>query len=238
MNIFDLLIKDKTSVLLDDVHLSKENTLILEQLLKEYKYRDQLNAYGLQVNHKILLHGTSGCGKTMLAKAIATALGSNLLILNLSNVVNARIGETSQNIKQIYEKAIREKAILFLDEFDQIGKQRVSDENDVGEMRRLVNSLIQQMDYLPNTVVLLAATNHLDVIDDALLRRFQIRMQFDLPTRDALDEYYDTLLASFPEKLQSVPRTYDISYAEAKDSILTAVKFLLIQDLEKSESEM
>ena len=236
MNIFDLLIKDKTSVLLDDVHLSKENTLILEQLLKEYKYRDQLNAYGLQVNHKILLHGTSGCGKTMLAKAIATALGSNLLILNLSNVVNARIGETSQNIKQIYEKAIREKAILFLDEFDQIGKHRVSDENDVGEMRRLVNSLIQQMDYLPNNVVLLAATNHLDVIDDALLRRFQIRMQFELPTKDALDDYYDTLLARFPKKWQSVSRMYDVSYAEAKDSILTAVKFLLIQDLEKVES--
>jgi SpoVK/Ycf46/Vps4 family AAA+-type ATPase len=93
-----------------------------------------------------LFQGSSGCGKTMTAKAIANALDKNILILNLSNIVCYRIGETSQNIKQVFDKAGREKAVLFLDEFDQIGKARGSDDIDVGEMRRLVNTLIQLID--------------------------------------------------------------------------------------------
>lgn len=232
MNIFDLILKDKSEIVLDDVHLTDQNKIQLEQLLKEYKYREQLNALGLTVNHKILLHGASGCGKTMLAKAIAQALDINILILNLSNIINARIGETSQNIKQIFEKAIREKAVLFLDEFDQIGKQRVSDENDVGEMRRLVNSVIQQMDYLPESVMLIAATNHLDIIDDALLRRFQIRMNFEMPSEKDLDQYYNKLLTQFPEKWHTVSRKYHVSFAEARDYILTEIKRLVIEELE------
>lgn len=237
MNIFDLIVKDKSIVNPEEVHLSTENNRILEQLLKEYKYRDELRAYGLTVNHKVLLHGASGCGKTLLAKAIAAAMDTNILILNLSNIINARIGETSQNIKQIFEKAIREKAILFLDEFDQIGKQRVSDENDVGEMRRLVNSVIQQMDYLPDSVLLIAATNHVDIIDDALLRRFQVRMHFEMPTDEELRQYYDDLLGRFPAKWQGVVRRYSISYAEARDYILTDVKRMLIEELEAATKE-
>lgn len=235
MNVFDLIISDKDTVNLDDVYLSSDNRTMLNQLLKEYKHREELHKYGLSVNHKILFHGASGCGKTMVAKAITNALNNKLLILNLSNIVNARIGETSQNIKQIFEKAIREKAVLFLDEFDQIGKQRVSDENDVGEMRRLVNTVIQQIDYLPESVMLIVATNHLDMIDDALVRRFQLRLQFEMPTDEELDFYYDGLLLDFPLKWRTVRRKYNISYAEAKDFILTSVKSLLINELEGDE---
>ena len=235
MNIFDLIIKDKKDVNFDDIHLSDENKVIVNALLKEYTYREELSTYGLQVNHKILLHGASGCGKTMLAKALAAALNINILILNLSNIINARIGETSQHIKQVFEKAIREKAILFLDEFDQIGKQRLSDENDVGEMRRLVNSVIQQLDYLPETVLLIAATNHLDIIDHALVRRFQICMNFDLPTTVELDRYYDSLLLKFPDKWRAIARKYEVSFAEAKDYLFTALKALIIQDIEAKQ---
>lgn len=234
MNIFDLIIKDKEVVELDEVYLSATNRSMLNQLIKEFKYREELLKYGLKVNHKVILTGASGCGKTMMAKAIAQSLGLNLLILNLSNIVNARIGETSQNIKQIFEKAIRDKAILFLDEFDQIGKQRVSDENDVGEMRRLVNSVIQQMDYLPDFVLLIAATNHVDIIDHALLRRFQLRFDFELPSVLELDKYYNGLLEKFPSRFHSIERKYEISYAEAKDYLLTTIKAKLIDELENT----
>ena len=235
MNVFDLIINDKEEVSFSDIYLDDANRQVLTQLILEHKYIDELNKYGLPVNNKILLHGSSGCGKTMTAKAIARELGKNILILNLSNVVCSRIGETSQNIRQVFDKASREKAVLFLDEFDQIGKARGNDDQDVGEMRRLVNTLIQLIDYYPEKALLLCATNHIDIIDSALLRRFQLRIKFEMPTSDVLDDYYDKLLATFPEYLQNIERKYEISFAEAKDHTFTFVKSELIKSLEEKQ---
>lgn len=160
MNLYNLIIQDKEAVTLDDVYFDAQNRQQFVQLIKEHTYVKQLQEYGLPVNKKILLQGSSGCGKTMMAKAIANALGKNIIILNLSNIVSSRIGETSQNIKMIFDKAAREKSVLFLDELDQIGKARGSDDKDVGEMRRLVNTLIQLIDYYPENALLLCATNY------------------------------------------------------------------------------
>ncbi|KEQ31263.1 ATPase [Pedobacter antarcticus 4BY] len=232
MNIFDLIIFDKEQTKLDDIFLNRENRKSVELLIKEYSYIEELHQYGLPVNNKLLLHGSSGCGKTTTAKAIANALGKPLLILNLSNVICSRIGETSQNIKQVFDKAAREKAVLFLDEFDQIGKARDHQDKDVGEMRRLVNTLIQLIDYFPERSLLIGATNHLAIIDIALLRRFQLTIGFEMPTRSVLDIYYDKLLERFPEHMQIIQRKYDVSYAEAKDDAFTQVKAALITNLE------
>jgi SpoVK/Ycf46/Vps4 family AAA+-type ATPase len=235
MNIYDLVINDKEKVTLNDIILEENNRQKFVQLIKEHAYVEELRRYGLPVNNKILLQGSSGCGKTMTAKAIANALGKNILILNLSNVVCSRIGETSQNIKQVFDQAAREKAVLFLDEFDQIGKARGSDDKDVGEMRRLVNTLIQLIDYYPENALLLCATNHPEIIDAALLRRFQLRVNFEMPASGTLDAYYDKLLSRFPEELQHIERKYNISYAEARDHSFTLVKGALINKLEEKE---
>ncbi|WP_212005131.1 AAA family ATPase [Chitinophaga sp. HK235] len=232
MTVYDLIIKDKEQTKLDDVFLQEDNRNAIIQLIKENNYAEELQQYGLPVNNKLLLHGSSGCGKTTTAKAIANALGKNLFILNLSNVVCSRIGETSQNIKAVFDKAGREKAVLFLDEFDQIGKARGDDDKDVGEMRRLVNSLIQLIDYYPQQSLLICATNHAEIIDHALIRRFQLKISFEMPGAAELNVYYDKLLAAFPERLQKIKRRYDISFAEAKDDAFTQVKAALIADLE------
>ncbi|MGN0019231.1 MAG: AAA family ATPase [Sphingobacterium hotanense] len=232
MNIQDLIIKDKEPVNLSDVFLSEENRLQIQQLIKEQLYVEDLQQYGLPVNNKVLLFGSSGCGKTTTAKAIANAVERPLIVLNLSNIINSRIGETSQNIKQVFDRAIRDKAVLFLDEFDQIGKARGEDENDVGEMRRLVNTMIQLIDYLPEQVMLICATNHIDIIDFALIRRFQLKISFEMPSSEVLDAYYDKLLARFPSELQQIERRYNISFAEAKDYTYTLVKAKLIAALE------
>ena len=236
MNIFDLIIQDKEVVSLEDVFLNTFNQQNIQQLIREHHFVEELTKYNLPVNNKILLQGNSGCGKTTTAKAIANALGKPILILNLSNVVCSRIGETSQNIKQVFDKAAREKAVLFLDEFDQIGKERSNDDKDVGEMRRLVNTIIQLIDYFPQNSLLIAATNHADLIDVALMRRFQLRIQFEMPISEVLDTYYDKILISFPAELQNFERQYHISFAEAKDYAFTKVKTILLEKLEKEEN--
>ncbi|WP_300689496.1 ATP-binding protein [Chryseobacterium sp.] len=236
MSLYNLIIQDKEQVNLSEVFLDKSNRDHLTQLIKEYTYLKELQEYGLPVNNKILLQGSSGCGKTMTAKALANALGKNIIILNLSNIVSSRIGETSQNIKMIFDKAGRERAVLFLDELDQIGKARGSDDKDVGEMRRLVNTLLQLIDYYPENALLLCATNHPEIIDTALLRRFQLKINYEMPSAEFLDTYYDQLLNQFPEEMRTIERRYSISFAEAKDHALTAVKAALIRKLEARET--
>lgn len=232
MNLYELTVNDIEKIALTDLLFSDENKIALAQTIKEHQYIEELKKYNLNADHKILLYGHSGCGKTTTAKAIATALNKNIVIINLSTLINARIGETSKNIKALFDKAIREKSVLFLDEFDQIGKSRDSDDKDVGEMRRLVNTLIQLIDYFPNDSLLICATNNYNIIDTALLRRFQIRLKFEMPDEKELDLYYDKILASFPVHLQEIPRKYKISYAEAKDYIHTSMKKLIIEELE------
>ncbi|MFK8272982.1 AAA family ATPase [Capnocytophaga canimorsus] len=229
----DFVINDKEYIDFESVHLSESNKETLIQLVKEHKYIEHLEKYNLHVDNKILLHGASGCGKTTTAKALAKKLGRPIFILNLSNIVHSRIGETSKNIKAVFDKAQREKAVLFLDEFDQIGKSRTDDERDVGEMRRLVNTIIQLFDYFPKQSLLICATNHIDFIDFALLRRFQLKLKFEMPTPYQLDIYYDQILTPFPEKYRKVTRRYGISYAEVKDYVHTQVKRQIIDDLEK-----
>jgi len=236
MSLYNLIIQDKEQVNLNEVFLDKNNKEHLVQLIKEHNYIKELQEYGLPVNNKILLQGSSGCGKTMTAKAVANALGKNIMILNLSNIVSSRIGETSQNIKMIFDKAARERSVLFLDELDQIGKARGSDDKDVGEMRRLVNTLIQLIDYYPEHSLLLCATNHPEIIDTALLRRFQLKINYEMPSTEILDTFYDQLLDQFPEDMKTVDRKYSISFAEAKDYALTSVKAALIKKLEAKET--
>jgi SpoVK/Ycf46/Vps4 family AAA+-type ATPase len=228
MSLYNLIIQDKEQVNLNEVFLDKNNKEHLVQLIKEHHYIKELQEYGLPVNNKILLQGSSGCGKTMTAKAVANALGKN--------IVSSRIGETSQNIKMIFDKAARERSVLFLDELDQIGKARGSDDKDVGEMRRLVNTLIQLIDYYPEHSLLLCATNHPEIIDTALLRRFQLKINYEMPSAEILDTYYDQLLDQFPEDMRTVDRKYSVSFAEAKDYALTSVKAALIKKLEAKET--
>lgn len=234
MTSFDLIIEDKESIEIDQLFLSTKNKEALLQLIKEQKYFSELEKYGLGVDNKVLLYGSSGCGKTATAKAVAKALNKNILILNLMNFVSSKVGETGKNLKIVFEKAGRERAVLFLDEFDQVAKMRGNDDKDVGEMRRLVNTLIQLIDYFPKDALLIAATNHPELIDIALMRRFQLKLKYELPTNEQLDIYYKELLKSFPERFHNIERKYGISYAEAKDRIYTGLKKLIINELENN----
>ncbi|MEM0518619.1 AAA family ATPase [Aequorivita flava] len=233
MALSDFIIISKEATLgLNQLHLSKANKNALKQLLKEFKHFEILNKYKLPVANKIFLFGHTGCGKTTTAKAIAQSLDKKIIILNLGNIVSSRLGETAKNITEVFKKAARENAVLLLDEFDSIGKLRDHDDKDSAEMKRLVNTVIQLIDELPNNVLLIAATNHPSVIDTALLRRFQLKLKFELPDQDQLDVYYNSLLEQFPEEFSVLNRVYNISYAEAKDITFSAVKNAIIKNEE------
>lgn len=235
MRLHDLILKStEISISLDDLHLNTHNKEQLQQLLDEFNYFEALKQYDLPIANKVLLHGHTGCGKTATAKAIAKELNKEIIILNLGNFVSSKLGETAKNITDIFKKASREKAVLFLDEFDYIGKIRDYDSKDSGEMKRIVNTTIQLIDYLSNETLLIAATNYVEIIDTALLRRFQLRLQYDLPNNEDLDHYYDDLLSKYPKKYQKLTRVYNISYAEAKDIVTLFVKKQII-DIEKSK---
>lgn len=232
MNLYELTVNDTEKIAIQDLFFSPENKTVLEQTIKEHRYINELKKYNLQVDNKILLHGHSGCGKTTTAKAIATALNKEIIIVNLSTIINARIGETSKNVKALFDKAARENAVLFLDEFDQIAKSRENDDKDVAEMKRLVNTIIQLIDYFPANCLLICATNFYNSIDSALLRRFQIKLNFEMPNESQLDLYYDKILNEFPIHFQDIKRKYGISYAEVKDYVNTTMKGLIIAELE------
>ncbi|TDU34309.1 ATPase family protein associated with various cellular activities (AAA) [Gelidibacter sediminis] len=219
---------------LDELHLSTEIRDKLNQLIEEFTFIEALNKLNIPVDNKILLHGKTGCGKTATAHAIGSALKKEVITLNLGGFVSSRLGETGKNIAEIFKKASYGNAVLFIDEFDFIGKIRDYDAKDSGEMQRLVNILIQQIDNLPDTSLLICATNHVEIIDTALLRRFQIKLYYELPTVGQLDSYYDSILVHFPEDVNTIKRAYNISYAEAKDSAYQQIKANVIS-LEKKK---
>lgn len=214
---------------LDDLHLNADIRERINQLLEEFTYINALNNLDIPVDNKILLYGHTGCGKTATAYAIGQALNKKIIAINLSGFVSSKLGETAKNLSELFKKAQNDRAILFIDEFDFIGKLRDYDEKDSGEMKRLVNTLLQLIDNLQDDTLLICATNHLDIIDTALLRRFQIRLKYTLPTEEDLDVYYDDLLKGFPNHLNTVKRSYGISYAEAKDKVHQQIKANVIQ---------
>lgn len=222
---------------LDQLHLNDDIRERINQLLEEFVYINALNNLNIPVDNKILLHGHTGCGKTATAYAIGHALNKKVIAINLSGFVSSKLGETAKNLSDLFKKAINDDAILFIDEFDFIGKLRDYDEKDSGEMKRLVNTLLQLIDNLPDNTLLICATNHLGIIDSALLRRFQIRLGYTLPTEEDLNNYYDSILSGFPKHLNIIKRSYGISYAEAKDSIHQQIKANVI-DFEKRKKHL
>ncbi len=214
-----------------DQHLQDQ----INQFLLEYQFKEDLLKYKLPIVNKLLLHGATGCGKTYTAKAIATHFNMKLVVINLASIISSKLGETAKNIEALFKEVQYEASVLFLDEFDSIGQIRDHDANDNSEMKRVVNAILQLMDYFPQKSILIGATNQIHMIDTALRRRFEMELEFKLPNQELLNQYYDQLLSNYPKQYTAMQRVYNISFAEAQQLVFQNVKHNIIQEKLKNK---
>ncbi len=167
--------------LIDEViYLNEENQQNVNTFIEYYNSRNEIFKEGYQIPNSILLFGPPGTGKTKLAKYLCSKIQLPLVVARLDGVISSYLGSTAKNIRQLFDFAQRVPCILFLDEFDAIAKVR-DDEHELGELKRVVNSLLQNIDSLNNGSIIIAATNHENLLDPAVWRRFGFKLKIDVP---------------------------------------------------------
>jgi SpoVK/Ycf46/Vps4 family AAA+-type ATPase len=165
---------------IDEIILSRENKNLINEFVQEHHRSELLRSYNLEPRNRILLAGAPGNGKTSLAEGIAQSLMVPFFVIRYDGIIGSYLGETASRLKEMFDFIRTQECVLFFDEFDAIGKER-GDIHETGEIKRVVSSLLLQIDRLPSYVVVVAATNHPELLDRAVWRRFQIRMELSKP---------------------------------------------------------
>ena len=206
---------------LEDLILPAEADETLRELVAEQHRADLLRSYGLEPRNRVLFAGPPGNGKTTLAEAVANALNVSLLVVRYEAVIGSYLGETAQRIGRVFEHARSQHCVLFFDEFDSVGKER-GDLHETGEIKRVVSSLLLQIDALPSYVVVVTASNHPELLDRAVWRRFQIRLELPAPTQGQIEEWFRRFEKRHEQPLGLSPRSLaqrlrGLSFAEVED---------------------
>lgn len=166
----------------DDLVLPNDVKKIVSQLIEEQIRADLLRSYALEPRHKIMLAGKPGTGKTSLAEAIAERLMVPMYLVRYDALIGSYLGETAMRLRQLFDFASTRKCVLFFDEFDTIGKER-GDSHELGEIKRVVSSLLLMTDSLPSYTVVIGASNHPELLDRAIWRRFQLKVELPMPDK-------------------------------------------------------
>lgn len=186
---------------------SKITTPIVLQPLMQNKISDFISAvnhqgeligHGIETSNTLLLYGKPGCGKTTVARYISEQTGLPLVIARFDAIVSSLLGNTAKNIRKIFDFAHNKPCILFLDEFDAIAKAR-DDQHELGELKRVINSLLQNMDTFSSENILIAATNHPELLDKAIWRRFNHVIEIGLPQENEIAQ----LIKEFTDKFKN-----------------------------------
>jgi SpoVK/Ycf46/Vps4 family AAA+-type ATPase len=175
---------------LSDIILSSTLRNAVDELVEEHHRSDLLRSYNLKPRNRILLTGAPGNGKTSLAEALAHSLMVPLVVVRYEGLITSYLGETATRLRRLFEFAHTRRCVLFFDEFDTLGKER-GDIHETGEIKRVVSSLLLQIDDLPAHAVVISATNHPELLDRAVWRRFQLRLELPRPTREQIKQYFD-----------------------------------------------
>ena len=233
----DLIELRNPSHRLDDVVLNVQPRGQIDDLIREQTRRDRLREHGKTPSRRILFVGPPGSGKTMTAEALAAALKLPLFVIRLEVLITRFMGETAAKLRLVFDETAKRRGLYLFDEFDAVGGHR-SASNDVAEMRRVLNSFLQFMEEPNATDSLIAsATNHPDLLDRALLRRFDLVLQFDMPT----DEQVRQIIKSYLRPLkhpklawkQIVEAGRDLSQSELARATEKAVKTAILDERDR-----
>ena len=206
---------------LSELVLQSGTREVCMDFIEEHHRRDLLRSHGVEPRHRMLLVGPPGGGKTSLAEAIATELALPLLSVRYEGLIGSFLGETASRMEALFAGVRTRPCVLFFDEFDAVAKER-GDVHETGEIKRVVSSLLLQIDRLPSHVVVIAATNHAELLDRAVWRRMQVRVSLPNPTRDAKVEWLQAWLQRQQTTFGLAPRTIadqlgTISFAELEE---------------------
>lgn len=226
--LFDIRSSDQY---LSDIVLSAELKSQVEEIIREFVSSELLKTFGLSPRKKILFAGPPGCGKTLCANVLAAELGLPLLYARFDSVISSYLGETSANLRRIFDFASSGTWVVFFDEFDAIGKSR-DDLSEHGELKRVVNTFLQLLDNFNSDSIFIAATNHESNLDNALWRRFDEILFFDKPDEEQVRSLVKLKLSGISHRKLSVDKFSNmmlgLSHADIERVCMDAVKISIL----------
>lgn len=225
---------------LSDLIVTRQVDQSLRRIVKEQRHLTKLLQYGLSPRRKILLVGSPGTGKTLTASALAGELGIPLFVVRLDALLTKFMGETAGKLRQIFDSLASTRGVYFFDEFDAIGGQRLAS-NDIGEVRRILNSFLVMIEEDGSNSLILAATNHPEILDHALFRRFDDVIEYELPDIDQIIAILRARLGRFaPQDLPFstlAEAALGRSHADATRAADEAVKNAVMHDHDQIDSQ-
>lgn len=235
-----LLIESFTVNNLSDLIVPKSIKSKINRIISEFVQRDKLLKHDLQNRRKILLSGPPGTGKTLSASIIAKELRLPLYTILMDKMVTKFMGETSAKLRQIFDMINQRQGVYLFDEFDAIGGER-SRENDVGEMRRVLNSFLQFIERDNSNSLIIAVTNNQKLLDTALFRRFDDVIVYKLPTPIEKKELLKNRLAEYSNRINFaalLPHINGLSHAEISLACLDAIKEIVLNENLKMSNQL
>ena len=227
---------------LSDLVLAPKTRTVLERVIREHKCIRDIRSHGLSPRKKLLLVGPPGTGKTITASAVAGELALPLFVVRLDRLITRFMGETAAKLRLVFDAIAQTRAVYLFDEFDSIGSERGMS-NDVGEIRRVVNSFLQMVEQDSSDSVIIAATNHPRILDRAIFRRFDDIVEYALPNAEEIKAALRAKLAGVKpgtriEWTKLAKRAAGLSYSDLTRATEDALKHSLIERRSLTHSDL